>query len=314
MAVVYICAMPETAITLLDTKDYAELIQVWAASVRATHDFLSEADILQYRQLILDTYFDQVTLFGISDSLGIAGFVGLDERNIQMLFIRPDVRGTGLGKRLVSFAIDIHGANHVDVNEQNMQAVGFYQKLGFHVCGRSDVDAAGKPYPILAMLHMPTLVLKFADLDDVPGIVSLYGETILSSCKEEYDEQQLKVWAMLGQDSGHWFRRIAEQYFLVGEVDGTLAGFASLSNEGYLDVFYVHTAYQRKGLASVLYQQLEKRAKSLSLASISADVSKTALPFFYRQGFVLIAVQQNELQGQVLENYKMEKTIGYSGS
>lgn len=37
----------------------------------------------------------------------------------------------------------------VDVNEQNPQAVGFYEKMGYRKVGRSDVDGMGKPYPLL---------------------------------------------------------------------------------------------------------------------------------------------------------------------
>lgn len=39
----------------------------------------------------------------------------------------------------------------VDVDEQNTQAVGAYQRMGFAVSGRSSVDDAGRPYPLLHM-------------------------------------------------------------------------------------------------------------------------------------------------------------------
>lgn len=39
----------------------------------------------------------------------------------------------------------------VDVNEQNPQAIGFYEKMGFKPIGRSEKDGSGKPYPIIHM-------------------------------------------------------------------------------------------------------------------------------------------------------------------
>ena len=42
-------------------------------------------------------------------------------------------------------------ADELDVNEQNLQALGFYLKQGFEVIGRSEVDGMGQPYPLLHM-------------------------------------------------------------------------------------------------------------------------------------------------------------------
>ncbi len=132
-------------------KDYQQLITVWESSVRATHHFLSESDIITYRSLILNQYFDQVQLYSVKENEKISGFIGISGEAIQMLFIHADARGKGLGKKLIDFVKKEHGINTVDVNEQNSQAVGFYEKLGFVTVERSEVDAAGKPYPILSM-------------------------------------------------------------------------------------------------------------------------------------------------------------------
>lgn len=135
---------------------YPELIELWEKSVRATHDFLSEADIQHYKPLILEQYFDQLKLFSIKDKETTMGFIGIDGQFIQMLFIDPQARGLGLGKALVKYAIKYHQANQVDVNEQNLQALGFYRHLGFETTARFDQDAAGKPYPILSMRLRPS--------------------------------------------------------------------------------------------------------------------------------------------------------------
>ena len=57
---------------------------------------------------------------------------------IQDLFVNPELRGTGLGKRLLLAAAE-HG-HEVDaaylrltVDKANLQAAGFYQRLGFRV-------------------------------------------------------------------------------------------------------------------------------------------------------------------------------------
>lgn len=143
--------MKNVAIEVPVTADYPELISVWEASVRATHDFLKEENIQFYKPLILNEYLKAVDLYCVKDNDAVAGFMGLSESSIEMLFIHPDFRGSGIGKNLLQFAVNELKVNKVDVNEQNDQALGFYLKMGFKVVNRSELDGMGKPYPILHM-------------------------------------------------------------------------------------------------------------------------------------------------------------------
>lgn len=68
-----------------------------------------------------------------------------------MLFAVPEARGKGLGKQCLQTAISVYGAQEVTVNEQNLQAVGFYEHMGFVPYKRTDRDEQGRPYPLLYM-------------------------------------------------------------------------------------------------------------------------------------------------------------------
>ena len=131
-----------------DENDYLTLAEIWERSVRATHEFLTEADILDIRESLISTYFKAVNLYVIFDEDVISGFIGLSEHCIEMLFIDSTRMGKGLGTQLVEFAKS-SGADSVDVNEQNPQALGFYQARGFHVVSRDEYDSDGRHYPIL---------------------------------------------------------------------------------------------------------------------------------------------------------------------
>lgn len=133
-------------------EDYVEIVDVWEASVRETHDFLTENDIARLKPLVLNTYLDAVDLDCVKNEAGeIVGFIGIQGDRIEMLFIDPDYRGKSVGKFLTRYATEEVGATKVDVNEQNTQAVGFYEHLGFEVIGRSPFDGQGKPFPLLHM-------------------------------------------------------------------------------------------------------------------------------------------------------------------
>lgn len=130
--------------------DYPRLIEIWESAVLNTHDFLKEEDFLYYKKQ-LPVYFQYVTLVGFEQEGILAGFMGIAEENLEMLFVDNDYRGTGIGKKLIAYATANLHVTKVDVNEQNTQAVGFYKYMGFNIVRRSELDGEGKEYPILHM-------------------------------------------------------------------------------------------------------------------------------------------------------------------
>lgn len=139
-------------ISTVESSDFVQLTAVWEQSVRATHNFLSEADIQNLKPLVLNDYLPMMALRAYRNEQGqILGFVGALNGKIEMLFIAPDSRGVGIGKALIRYAIDIMAAHALDVNEQNPQALAFYRHMGFEVTGRSAADGQGNPFPLLHM-------------------------------------------------------------------------------------------------------------------------------------------------------------------
>ena len=138
----------DNRIEAVTPKDFDEIEEVWEASVRATHDFLAEEDILTYKSLY-PACLRPLSLFCIRKEGAMAGFIGISGKKVEVLFIRPDMRCRGIGRSLMEFAIHNLGAVQVDVNEQNTQALAFYLRLGFAVAGRSATDGLNKPYPLL---------------------------------------------------------------------------------------------------------------------------------------------------------------------
>jgi putative acetyltransferase len=134
--------------------DRTRLLEVWERSVRATHHFLQDGDVVALRPLVAeelagDTVDWWVLASATDDPIG---FLGYANDTVEALFVDPDYRGQGGGTLLVAHAQALSGrALSVDVNEQNDAALGFYRALGFAVTGRSPTDDAGRPFPILHM-------------------------------------------------------------------------------------------------------------------------------------------------------------------
>ena len=128
------------------------LLIVWEKSVRATHLFLSDAEIENIKQYVPEALrgVGYLIIANDEDEHPVA-FMGIEDGVLEMLFIAPEQRGKGLGKALLSLGIEKYGVKQLTVNEQNPHAKGFYEHLGFEVYKRTDMDEQGDPYPLLYM-------------------------------------------------------------------------------------------------------------------------------------------------------------------
>src|SRR5262245_708012 len=140
----------QTDISPVQPEDYPRVVEVWEASTRATHLFVREADIEIFKPLVREGLPQSETLVCMRDVHGeVIGFMAVRGDEVESLFVHPDWRGKGVGRKLLTYAVETLGATALDVNEQNDQAIGFYRSMDFEVVGRSPVDGMGKPYPLL---------------------------------------------------------------------------------------------------------------------------------------------------------------------
>ena len=122
-----------------------QLLNVWESSVRATHDFLSEEEIIKIREYVPMAIENVEYLIIAEKEFGEpVAFMGIDSNRLE-------VRGKGLGKQLLQYGIETYNIQELTVNEQNPQAVGFYEHMGFQTYKRTDHDEEGNPYPLLYM-------------------------------------------------------------------------------------------------------------------------------------------------------------------
>ncbi|DAA87024.1 TPA: GNAT family N-acetyltransferase [Candidatus Gastranaerophilales bacterium HUM_3] len=129
-----------------------QLLKIWESSVRETHLFLSDNEIKRiadYVPLALNNINHLVIVE--DDNYQPVAFMGIEKERLEMLFVAPHEMKKGLGKSLIQFGIKNYQLKELTVNEQNPQAKGFYEHLGFHVYKRTETDEQGNPYPLLYM-------------------------------------------------------------------------------------------------------------------------------------------------------------------
>jgi putative acetyltransferase len=139
---------------LPDDRD--ALLDIWLRSVRATHEFLTEDDIEALRPMVRDAALVELELWVLCSDVGAPiGFMGLSGAKVEALFLAPEYRRCGGGRMLLDHARRLKGPLTVDVNEQNPEALRFYEAWGFEVIGRSEVYDGGRPFPLLHLREVP---------------------------------------------------------------------------------------------------------------------------------------------------------------
>lgn len=129
-----------------------ELLEVWEDSVKATHLFLSNEEIKSIKEYVPQAILGVLHLVIIENENGTPiAFMGIEDKKLEMLFIKNSERGKGLGKQLLNYGIEHYNVNELAVNEQNPNAKEFYEHMGFKTYKRTELDEQGNPYPILYM-------------------------------------------------------------------------------------------------------------------------------------------------------------------
>lgn len=129
-----------------------QVLTTWEKSVMATHHFLTEEDFKSIKEAVFTMVdFHAFPVFCLMRGPEVAGFIGVADRKVEMLFVAPEYFGQGLGRKLMDFAFRVLHVNKVDVNLQNVDGVRFYRKFGFKPYEQTILDDQGRPYPLIRM-------------------------------------------------------------------------------------------------------------------------------------------------------------------
>lgn len=138
---------------------------------------------------------------------------------------------------------------------------------------------------------------------DCKELTGLFYNTVHTVNAKDYTKEQLNAWAAGQADLEKWNQSLQEHFAIVATDNGMIVGFGDIDRTGCLDRLYVHADYQRKGIATMICEQLEQAVSG----NITTHASITARPFFEKRGFKVIKEQKIEKHGVFLTNFVMEK-------
>ena len=144
---------------------------------------------------------------------------------------------------------------------------------------------------------------------DAPLLAEIFRASVEELTGDDYSAAQQEAWIAAADDEEAFGERLANGLTLLGTIEGSPVGFASLDGTERVDMIYVHPAAAGRGVGSMLIDALEKLAAARGAKRLTAEVSDSAHDFFRRRGFT--ATQRNSvpLGNEWLANTTMEKQL-----
>jgi putative acetyltransferase len=155
----------------------------------------------------------------------------------------------------------------------------------------------------------PRLAMRPLLPADTPLLAEIFRASIEELTGDDYSAAQQAAWASVADDEAAFGARLAKALTLLGTLDGSPVGFASLDGPQRVDMLYVHPAAAGHGVGTMLIDALEKLAASRGAKRLTAEVSDSAHDFFKRRGFAPTQRNSVPLGNEWLANTTMEKQL-----
>ena len=94
------------------------------------------------------------------------------------------------------------------------------------------------------------MIIRRYQPGEEPALWEVYFRATHETNSRDYHPDLLHRWAPPDQDMDEWRERLAGKNPFVAILDETIAGMAELEADGFVDYFYVHPAFQRRGVGS----------------------------------------------------------------
>jgi GNAT superfamily N-acetyltransferase len=152
--------------------------------------------------------------------------------------------------------------------------------------------------------------MRRATASDAAAMWDVRCNAIRRTCRSHYPVGLLERWAATPMPAT-FGRRIEDEYFVVGAIDSSIAGFAALkATDSLIDAVFIAPEAGRRGLGLRLLEHLERVAIERGLRVLRVNASLNAVAFYAAAGYqVLSEGVYTTSAGLQIACVGMEKTL-----
>lgn len=145
--------------------------------------------------------------------------------------------------------------------------------------------------------------------DEVEQTYAIYRDAVRIGAAPFYTEDQRHAWVPSDEMEDWWPGRVLGGATWVDEGAAGLNGFLTYA-DGHLDLFFVRPEARRGATAPALYDRMLAEARAEGRLGLTSYASHLARRFLERRGWTVVAREETERNGVLLERFAMELSIG----
>ena len=155
------------------------------------------------------------------------------------------------------------------------------------------------------------MMIRDYEAGDAEALSALYRRSVEAIGPRDYSAEQVAAWAALAlsPERIEALSRDGRRMLVAAEGDGPPLAFGDLEADGHIHFLYCAPEAAGRGVASALYDELERQARAQGLTRLYSEASEAARRFFAKKGFTVLAKREFEIGGVPIHNYAVEKRL-----
>ncbi|HSD40049.1 MAG TPA: GNAT family N-acetyltransferase [Rhodocyclaceae bacterium] len=140
---------------------------------------------------------------------------------------------------------------------------------------------------------------------DAPELARLFRDAIKITAASDYSTEQLAAWEKSADDEAAFAAALNEGWVRIAVDDEGIVGFAQLNMPGHLAMLYTAPRAARRGVATLLMDDMHMLAAAMGAKKITVEASSLARAFLAKEGFSDTGTEVVERHGVSFTRYLM---------
>ena len=125
-------------IRVLNSIDIKKVVELWYETSVLAHNFISPDYWEENKDAMANVYLPNSETYLAIKENAIVGFISMTDNYLAALFVKTDMQGNGIGKKLLNYIKERRDTIQLKVYKKNARSIQFYEIQDFKTLSESN--------------------------------------------------------------------------------------------------------------------------------------------------------------------------------